>query len=265
MASEVEAKWWLEKPDERIVKVLGLESIVSYDIGQIRAKAKEISGSEPEVHDYLDGYFMKDFSAAGYSAEDLDKKVRLEDGTIRFGNKTFAISVDSGKIIQAEYDGFINTLKSLFSELDKDKYGIRLREDRATQKLYLTLKVKHGIADEASEEYEFLVSSRQSAEDFLRTLGYELQPERTKVKRQERYTFNRDGIEVHAEINGVEQLGGVRFLEIEAVPKSLDKAPRIDFVYQIAKELGIQNPHLATTQGGNLENRYWQRLIQLIS
>ena len=266
MAGEIEAKFWLERPSEIIVQALHLDSLVAYDIEQIRSNARKVSGSEPEVHDFLDHFYTKTDDSRDYSTKDLDAKVSLQDGAIRYDGKTLKVAVEETKDLTAEYQGFMRLLKAFFSGEDKtpgdnlpNKYAIRLREDRATNQVYITLKCKHGKADEQSEEYEFLVGSKSDAEDFLKSLGYEFRAEKTKVKKQERYSFERDCVEVHAEINGSEQLGGIKFLEIEAVPKSVEKSPGIDFVYQIANQIGIQNPNLDITQGGNREDRkYWQ-------
>lgn len=270
MASEVEAKWWLEKPqDSRIVQILGLESIVAYNIEQIRANARKISGSEPEFFDYFDRFFIKKNLSTGYSAQDLDKKLRLEDGKIRYGDKSIVVSVKSGNDLRTDYNGFIKALTSFFSGEDNDptateKYQIRLREDRVTGKLSFTLKVKHGVADEKTEEYEFFVDSEESVRGFLETLGYELRPDKSKVKKGERYSFHRKGFKIDVDFNDIEYPPGAKILEIETTPPILDNA-RINFVYDIARELGIQHPHLDTKQGGNLENRFYQQLKKLIS
>ncbi|MBI2647335.1 hypothetical protein HYW99_02565 [Candidatus Woesearchaeota archaeon] len=271
MAGEIEAKFWLERPSDDLLRTLNLDNIVTYDVGQIRAKARELSGIEPEVQDFLDHFYTKTDTSRGYSAEDLTSKVSLEGNALKYSDKSLKFAVEGGKDLNSEYQGFMRLLMAFFSGEDKsagedtpNKYAIRLREDRATNQTYLTLKCKHGKADEQSEEYEFVVESLATAVDFLETLGYEFRPEKTKIKKQERYSFERKGIEVHVEVNGIDQLGGVRFLEIEAVPKSLDKSPRIDFVYGIARRLGIRNPRLDSLNGGNREDRrYWQLQSQV--
>jgi len=266
MAGEIEAKFWLEIPSENLIKSLHLDSLAAYNIAKIRASSKKITGSEPEFYDFLDHFYIKTDFSRGYSAQDLNAKVKLQGKAIKYNEKTLKISVERGKDINTEYQGFIRLLRTFLSGDDKtpikdlsDKYAIRLRNDRATNNVYITLKCKHGKADEQSEEYEFLVDSKSNAEDFLSALGYEFRAEKTKVKKQERYSFEREGVEVHIEINKIEQLGGIRFLEVEAVPKSIKKSPGIDFIYKIAKEIGIKSPNLNTSQGGNREDRkYWQ-------
>ena len=97
----------------------------------------------------------------------------------------------------------------------------------------------------------------------MATLGYKSQLNKIKTKEQEKYSFRRDGVKISVEINSNPLLGSVRFLEIEALPQSLDKSPGIEFVYQIARELGMQNPELNTLQGGNREDRGYQKLQNL--
>jgi len=263
MAGEIEAKFWLHKLDTEMTEKLGLESIVEYDVTQIRAEAIIMSESLGEKHDFLDNFYQKSKFDHGYTAKDLVSKISFESG-IKYGDQFLNIAVESDNDLKVEYNGFIRLLQDFFSLADPDKattYQIRIREDRETDKTYMTMKYKHGEADDKNEEYEFVVDSREEAEKFLGVLGYELLPDRSKVKHQERYTFDNNGIEVHIEFNSVEQLGGATLLEIEACPRTIDL--EVEFVYGIAQSLGIEIPGNNVPAGGNREDRRYQKLIRL--
>jgi len=240
MTGEVEAKWWLERPTRPI---LGLESLMKYDLSQIRAK----SPGEPEFHEFHDDFYLKTSSSPIVP--------RLEGNLFYYGSNYMTVTVEAPKDLVTEVKGFLRLLD--LAQPDTPKFAQRLRHDAINGLTYLTVKHKHGQADEDTEEYELLVELREAI-GFLTALGFGLRPELSKVKLQERYSFTRGGIDIHAEINTLAHLGGVHFLEIEAVPAN-HGIVGISFVYQVASEWGIISPERSVFEGGNREDRrYWE-------
>lgn len=280
MASEVEAKYWVRKPSRRVSNVLNLEDITEYNIGTLRKRARDIAG-KPEYHTLIDNVYIKTDMTKGYTAANLEKKIKLEKGgsndeeeyDIRYGKNILRISVEDGKDIDKEYKGFMKHLQTYFAGRDKktpkddqpNKYALRIRRDETTKTTYMTLKCKHGKADEKSEEYEFIVQSRKEAEKFVHALGYERQPERTKTKEQEKYSVRNNGTTTSIEFNKVAGLGRTPILEIEVVSKSLKKSPSIKYIFEVAEKLGIKNPEKDTENGGNLEPRGYGRLLKIVN
>jgi len=279
MASEVEAKYWIKKPKKRICRALNLEDITDYSVRDLRKHARKITGSYPECHTLIDNIYTKTDMEQGYSADELEEKVSLrkvwsDNQTsyyVAYGKCVLSIAVEEGKDIEKEYKNFMMHLRTYFAGKDKEtpkeeqpnKYALRIRRNNTTKTTYLTLKCKHGKADENSEEYEFIVPSRRAAERFVRALGYKQRPERTKTKHQEKYSMQDNGTTTHIEFNRIPGLGHTPLLEIEVVSHSLKTSPSIEYVFKVAERLGIKDTEKDTESGGNLELRGYGRLLKI--
>src|SRR3989344_6575602 len=270
MASEVEAKWWLIKPDDaKIVRALGLQAVPDYNVGNLISKARELSEAEPERFDYSDKNFQKTDLSSGYSASDLEARLRLEDNKIHYGGRFIEVSVKPDNDIREEYTGLVEALKKFFSGEDTSSQAvprnqIRIREDRVTRKYSFTLKTKLGQGDEKTKEYEFFAGSEDEIKEFLGTLGYNVsQPASTKVKKGERYTLQRGGFKIDVDFNEIGVLPGARILEIETTPPILEQGD-VTVIYNVATQLGIRNSNLTVAQGGNQETRLYITLIDQI-
>ncbi len=271
MGSEVEAKYWMRKPTPELSEVLGLESITEYRIKAIRESARKLTGNDPEFHNLRDFVYTKSDLSQGYSKSDLEEKVELRDNRILYEKNALVVRVEKGRKLGEEYEGMMRLLKRYFNRKKRagkqrgqaNKYTIRIREDKTKHTTYLTMKYKHGDADEKSEEYEFIIPSRTEGERFLYALGYEYQNGRTKTKKQESYTLRKNGAVFHIELNRVPGLGTAPFLEIEAVSCSFERSPDINSVYDLANALGIEEPERGRERGGNLETRGYGKLLRL--
>lgn len=268
MGNEVEVKWILNSLDEKVKTLLGYFEITNLSL---------INQNHFNIIQRLNSHLHKISYSANILAIDQfywpTENIDLTKiGKLRYGNN--GIYVNNEKVLRLNLNKNTESevldlieLINLFNskpEFEPFKRQLRIRNEIIDLKLstYLTGKSKNGIGDENNLECEVEIAPHQNLDLFFNSIGYYLKDDRKKTKRKNKIsgyiTYENQEIKTNVEFITINELPGLEFLEIEALPEfKCDTKGLVAKIHEIALSLGVEN--------NRIENRGYQVLQNILS